>query len=530
MQPINHISGRAIPLGRANVDTDVIIPAHYLKTITREGLGQGAFETIRAEPGNVFDAPENARAPILIAGDNFGCGSSREHAAWALLDLGISCVIAPSFSDIFSGNAFKNGILAVALPQAVIDRLMVVAQTDPIDVDLEHQTVTTKFQDRFSFAIDPFRKACLLGGLDEIGLTLSSDAAIGAHEGKMAGELPFLSRAASIAMKALLSEVSGGPETLVLSQVPAPTPGPGQLLIAVKACAINYPDTLIIEDRYQLKPPRPFSPGGEVSGVIAGIGAEVEGWAVGDRVMALTTYGGLAEFVAVDARKCFALPADVSFETGAALLFTYGTSLHALADRGNLAAGETLLVLGAAGGVGIAAVELGKAMGARVIAGVSSEAKADAARQAGADAAIIYPEAPFDKDTARAFTDMVKTACGGVDVAYDAVGGDYTQGLLRSMAWGGRLLIVGFPAGIAQLPANLALLKGCDICGVFWGAWAERNPVGLKADVAELLALLASGKIAPRISQMLPLARAGEGIAALAGRTAIGKVVVQIAS
>jgi len=197
MKPINHVAGTAIPFGAKNVDTDVIIPAHWLKTITRDGLGKGAFEAIRAEEGNIFDTQRNKGAPILIAGDNFGCGSSREHAAWALLDLGITCVIAPSFSDIFSGNAFKNGILTVVLPQEAIDRLMEVAVDQPIDIDLESQTVTTPFQDRFTFEIDPFRKHCLLGGLDEVGLTLSRDAAIRTHEAKIAADLPFLATAAA---------------------------------------------------------------------------------------------------------------------------------------------------------------------------------------------------------------------------------------------------------------------------------------------------------------------------------------------
>lgn len=192
MQPIDRVEGRAIPFGRKNVDTDIIIPAQWLKTISREGLGKGAFETVRAEPGNVFDDPEFAGAPILIAGDNFGCGSSREHAAWALIDLGITAVIAPSFSDIFSSNAFKNGILTVVLPQEAVDRLMEVAATDPIHIDLESQTVTTPFQDRFSFEIDPFRKACLMQGLDEIGLTLAKTDAISAYETKIASERPWL--------------------------------------------------------------------------------------------------------------------------------------------------------------------------------------------------------------------------------------------------------------------------------------------------------------------------------------------------
>jgi 3-isopropylmalate/(R)-2-methylmalate dehydratase small subunit len=192
MKPIHEIEGRAIPLGLKNVDTDVIIPAHYLKVITRKGLGKGAFESIRSQPGNIFDDPEYSGANILIAGDNFGCGSSREHAAWALGDLGIEAVIAPSFSDIFSGNAFKNGILTVVLPQEAVDRLLEVAKTDAIAIDLENQSVTTPFQDRFSFEIDAFRKHCLLNGLDEVGMTIAREAAIGTFEQKMAAERPWL--------------------------------------------------------------------------------------------------------------------------------------------------------------------------------------------------------------------------------------------------------------------------------------------------------------------------------------------------
>jgi 3-isopropylmalate/(R)-2-methylmalate dehydratase small subunit len=195
MEPIRQVEGRAIPFGRKNVDTDVIIPAHWLKTISRDGLGKGAFEAVRKEPGNVFADPTWAGAPILIAGDNFGCGSSREHAAWALLDMGVTCVIAPSFSDIFASNAFKNGVLTVALPQEAIDRLMEVAQTDPIHVDLEAQTVTTPFQDRFEFPIDPFRKHCLLNGLDEVGLTLARADTISEYESKATAQLPFLAHA-----------------------------------------------------------------------------------------------------------------------------------------------------------------------------------------------------------------------------------------------------------------------------------------------------------------------------------------------
>ena len=194
MEAIREVEGRAIPYGAKNVDTDVIIPAHWLKTVNREGLGRGAFETVRATGESVFDDPEFAGAPILIAGDNFGCGSSREHAAWALLDMGVRAVIAPSFSDIFSGNAFKNGILTVALPQEQVDRLLEVARTDPIGIDLESQVVTTPFQDRFSFEIDPFRKDCLMGGLDEVGLTLARDAAIGAYEARQGRDMPWFAQ------------------------------------------------------------------------------------------------------------------------------------------------------------------------------------------------------------------------------------------------------------------------------------------------------------------------------------------------
>lgn len=192
MQPISTVEGRAYPLGLKNVDTDIIIPAEWLKTVSRTGLGKGAFQSLRAVEGNVFDDPEFAGSPILIAGDNFGCGSSREHAAWAMADLGISAVIAPSFSDIFSGNAFKNGLLAIVLPQTAIDRLLEVAKTDPIHIDLETQTVTTPFQDRFEFDIDPFRKHCLLNGVDEIGLTLESSDAISRYEGRVAQDRPWL--------------------------------------------------------------------------------------------------------------------------------------------------------------------------------------------------------------------------------------------------------------------------------------------------------------------------------------------------
>src|SRR5690349_5960730 len=304
-------------------------------------------------------------------------------------------------------------------------------------------------------------------------------------------------------MKALLSHEPGGPETLRLDELPDPKPGPGELLIRVRAAAINFPDVLIIEDKYQLKPPRPFAPGGELAGEIEAIGDGVEGWTVGDRIIAVTGFGALAEKVVIPARAAFRLPEERSFEEGAALLLTYATSFHALLDRGKLQAGQTVLVLGAAGGVGLAAVELGKAYEARVIAAVSSEEKAQAARDAGADEAIVYPAGPFDRDGQKALAQQFKDAVGpaGADVIYDPVGGEYTEAALRSIAWEGRFLVVGFPAGIAKLPLNLTLLKSCDVCGVFWGAFAARDPKANSAHVDTLFQLWRKGMIAPRISK-----------------------------
>lgn len=331
-------------------------------------------------------------------------------------------------------------------------------------------------------------------------------------------------------MRALLSHEPGGPETLRLDELPDPQPGPGELLVRVRAAAINFPDVLIIEDKYQLKPPRPFAPGGEIAGEIEAIGEGVQGWTVGERVIAVTGFGGLAEKVVVPARAAYRLPEERSFEEGAALLLTYATSIHALLDRGKLQAGQTLLVLGAAGGVGLAAVELGKAYEARVIAAVSSEEKAQAARDAGADEAVVYPQGPFDKDGQKALAQLFKEAVGpaGADVIYDPVGGEYTEAALRSIAWEGRFLVVGFPAGIARLPLNLTLLKSCDVCGVFWGAFAARDPKANAAHVETLFKLWRQGMISPKVSATYPLERAGEAIRAIAERRVIGKLVVTI--
>ena len=328
-------------------------------------------------------------------------------------------------------------------------------------------------------------------------------------------------------IRALLSHGPGGPETLRLDELPDPTPGPGELLVRVRACAINYPDVLIIEDKYQLKPPRPFAPGSEIAGEVIAAGDGVSGWSPGDRLIAATGFGGLVEKIAIPASRAIPLPADRSFEEGSALLLTYATAIHALVDRGRLQAGQTLLVLGAAGGVGIAAVEIGKALGARVIAAVSSEEKAKAALDAGADATIIYPAGELDpKALSQSFKDGVGPE--GAHVILDPVGGAYSEAALRSIAWEGRFLVVGFPAGIARLPLNLTLLKSCDVCGVFWGAFVAHDPDRNAAHVAQLFRWWAEGKIAPKISATFPLERGGDAIAALRDRKAIGKLVVTI--
>ena len=331
-------------------------------------------------------------------------------------------------------------------------------------------------------------------------------------------------------MKALASLAPGGPDTLTFTDLPDPVPGPGQVVIAVKACAINFPDALVIEDRYQFRPERPFAPGGEVAGIVAAVGEGVTTYAPGDRVIAMTLYGGMAELALADVGKTYRLPEDISWEDGASLLITYGTAIHALKDRGHLVAGNTVLVLGAAGGVGLASVELAHALGARVVAAVSDEEKAAVARESGADEVVIYGRAPFDKAQSKALADTFKAACGpdGAHVVVDPVGGDYSEPALRAIAWEGRFLVIGFPAGIAKLPLNLPLLKACDICGVFLGGVLDRTPERFTNHMAELFSLLRAGKFRPRISQILPLERGGEGIALLNARKAIGKIVVRI--
>jgi NADPH:quinone reductase-like Zn-dependent oxidoreductase len=331
-------------------------------------------------------------------------------------------------------------------------------------------------------------------------------------------------------MRALLSTASGGPDTLELTELPDPAPAKGQVRIAVKACAINYPDVLIIEDKYQFKPPRPFAPGGEIAGVIDALGEGVSDWQVGDRVMGVIGHGGLATSIVTEPQRLYRLPAERDFAEGAALILTYATTIHALLDRGRLQAGQSLLVLGAAGGVGLAAIELGKAYGARVVAAVSSDEKAAAATAAGADETIVYGRAPFDKEASKALAERFKAAGGrgGFDVIYDPVGGDYAEPALRAIGWEGRYLVVGFPAGIPKLPLNLTLLKSCDVCGVFWGAFAARDPQANAAHVARLFELWRDGKIAPKVTETFPLERGGDAIAKMAARGAIGKLVVAV--
>jgi len=331
-------------------------------------------------------------------------------------------------------------------------------------------------------------------------------------------------------MKALLSKHPGGPETLALDEVPEPVPGSKEVRVAVRACGVNYPDLLIIQDLYQYKPSRPFAPGAEIAGVVDAVGEGVEHLHTGDRVLMSPVRNGMAEKAVGLASNCWKIPDAMPFDQAAALIMTYGTSQHALKDRAQLLAGETLLVLGAAGGVGLAAVELGKAMGARVIAAASSAEKLALAREHGADEGVQYPAGPLDKAQARALTDRFKAVCGadGAQVIYDGVGGDYTEAALRAIGWQGRHLVVGFPAGIPKLPLNLPLLKSCQIVGVFWGEFTARYPAMHAANVAALMTMYLDGRIKPAVTERFPLSRGGEAIARLGAREARGKVVVLI--
>ena len=324
-------------------------------------------------------------------------------------------------------------------------------------------------------------------------------------------------------MRAVLCKTFGPPESLVVEDVPSPQPGPGEVVITVKAASVNFPDVLIIQDKYQVKPPLPFSPGSEVAGFVKAIGEGVTGVQPGDRVMAFTTYGGFAEEVKTEARRLLPLPQGMDFATAAAFGLTYATSDFALRDRGAVKAGETVLVLGAAGGVGIAAIEISKALGARVIACASSDDKLAVCRQHGADDTINY--------TAEDLRERIKQLTGGKgpDVVYDPVGGQYTELALRSIAWRGRLLVVGFAAGdIPKIPLNLTLLKGCSIVGVFWGEFVRREPQKFLDQMRQLSAWFADGSIKPHISARFPLDRAVEALQMMAARRVTGKVVLEM--
>ncbi len=322
-------------------------------------------------------------------------------------------------------------------------------------------------------------------------------------------------------MKAVLCKELGLPEKLVLEDVPSPVAGAGQVVLSVKACGVNFPDTLIIQGKYQFKPELPFSPGGEVAGVVKEVGPGVTSLKPGDRVIAFSTWGGFAEELVVEADRTIAMPDSMDFVPASGFVLTYGTSYHALKDRAQLKAGETLLVLGASGGVGIAAIQLGKMMGARVIAAASTEQKLRVCKDNGADELINYGEQDLRK--------RVKELTGGkgVDVVYDPVGGPYSEPALRDMAWNGRFLVVGFAAGeIPKVPLNLALLKGCAIVGVFWGAFTRNEPQANRRNNEELMRFFSEGKVKPHIHATYPLEQAAQALNDVMYKRVSGKVVL----
>ena len=324
-------------------------------------------------------------------------------------------------------------------------------------------------------------------------------------------------------MRAILCKELGPANTLVIEDIASPAPGKGEVKVRVKAAGLNFPDTLIIEGKYQIKPELPFSPGGEMAGEVLEVGEGVKNFKPGQRIMGLTGYGAFAEEILVPDNRLIPVRDGMDDHTAAAFSMVYGTSYHALKQRANIQPGETLLVLGASGGVGLAAVELGKAMGATVIAAASSAEKLEVAKEAGADDLINYAEEDL-KDA------LKQRYPKGVDVIYDPVGDKFTEAAIRNMAWNGRLLIVGFAAGdIPKIPANLALLKGCSIVGVFWGAFTQQEPKVNMQNIMELFQLFGQGKLKPRISQVFKFEEYEQALAALTSRTAKGKVVLDVA-
>jgi NADPH:quinone reductase len=322
-------------------------------------------------------------------------------------------------------------------------------------------------------------------------------------------------------MQALLCTRFGPVDGLELREIPPPVAGPGEVVVAIRAASLNFPDVLIIENKYQFKPPLPFSPGSELAGVVEQIGPGVSGVAIGDRVMAFTIHGALADAICLPVSAVLPIPPAMDFQTAAALLVTYGTMDHALRDRGGVTSGDTVLVLGASGGIGLASIEIANALGARVIACASSDDKLAVCRQHGADAVINYDVEDL-RERIKALTDGQ-----GVTVVCDPVGGRYTEPALRSLAWRGRLLVIGFAAGdIPRIPLNLTLLKGCAIIGVFWGDFVRREPAAFRASVAQLARWYEDGRLHPHVSAVYPLNRAVEALQLIAARKAVGKIVV----
>ncbi len=329
-------------------------------------------------------------------------------------------------------------------------------------------------------------------------------------------------------MKAWLSKDPGPAETMEFTDICEPQPGPGELQVRVRTVSLNYPDALMLEDLYQTKPPRPFVPGTEYSGVVEAIGEGVSEFAPGDRVVCIGN-GGLGETALCKAALAVKLPDAVPFDVGATMMMTYGTTIHALLDRVHLKAGETMLVLGAGGGIGMSAVELGKALGARVVAAVSSPDKREAVLAAGADECLVYPRGDLDKAASRALADQFKAACPkGYDVIYDPVGGDYAEPAVRSIGWEGRYAVIGFTAGIPRLPLNLTLLKCCQVIGVFWGAWAAMNQPRFREEMDMLFEFWRTGALKPLISEHFALEDAPDALARMRARGAIGKLVVTV--
>ena len=332
-------------------------------------------------------------------------------------------------------------------------------------------------------------------------------------------------------MKALQCVELGGPDKLEINEVDSPSAIPGHVVIDVKSGSINFPDVLMIQGLYQFQPPLPFTPGGESAGIISEVGEDVTKFKVGDKVFAMTGTGAFAEKILAHEASCTLIPDSMDYDSAAALSMTYGTSLYALKQRANIQPGETLLVLGASGGVGIAAIELGKAMGAKVIAAASTQDKVDMCMAHGADEGFIYPSGNLDRDQQKELSNKIKELTGGVgaNVVYDPVGDSYSEPCLRATAWEGRYLVIGFAAGeIPKIPLNITLLKGCQVVGVFWGAWVGMCPDENNKNFAELFKLHAEGKINPEVSQKFTLENSADAFLHLANRKAKGKVIINM--